>query len=838
MSSRLSAAAVTGRGLLAVATAVGVALTPTLVAGDGRASEAAALPVTLPGLQTTPSVGQEEPGYPRQARLTEPPVDEGDAALRPGLTAYHDISRRLNAVMRRSDRVSAEVLGTSAGGREIILVTLTAPETAAEARLQVAMRERITADPAGAARDRALGQRYKLPVMVNANIHGDEYEGTDAVLRLVEDWAVSDDPAVERTLQTTRVHLVVSMNPDGRVTNTRANGAGFDLNRDLITATQPETVAVRDAIVRLQPVMLLDLHGYVNGTLVEPTTAPHGDNAEHDLLVRHAYPNALGIEQAILALGLDETDGVRPPQVPLRDFEEGWDGWPPIFTPQYASLHGVVAHTVELPLRINNAAYGEPESELRRRSAINTDIAQAAVTSTLAYVVEHRADLLADHVEVFRRGVAGEAQHPVEPGLLGVIGPEDVWTTDFPRAYVIPAGAGQRSAPAATRLVQHLLDNGVEVTRLTRPAAVDGTVYPAGSHVVDLHQARRGVANAILGPGTDLSARVDAMYDISSWSHGLLWGADVVTVPDGVPLTVAGEEVSAAEPAGSLAPSARGWLLRLDDPADLAALSALQDDGVAVEWLDDGSVLVPATAARSARSVVEQLGVRLTAAPAGAAGERLQPLRVGVAGTPQELWALAEMDVVTRPVSTAALNDGLDLSALDALYVSDGLTWRELDAAARAELRAFVADGGGLVGRGPAGAELNDALDLLDVTAVEGRADANGVVAVDNAGGPVTGGAPEHTFVYSPLWFTDLGDDVVADQRLADDPLVSGHWRAAGDGSGGPDEAAGRALLVRGEDADTGARTVLLGSEPLFRAHPKGQYALVARALLWSSLAD
>ncbi len=35
---------------------------------------------------------------------------------------------------------------------------------------------------------------------------------------------------------------------------------------------------------------------------------------------------------------------------------------------------------------------------------------------------------------------------------------------------------------------------------------------------------------------------------------------------------------------------------------------------------------------------------------------------------------------------------------------------------------------------------------------------------------------------------------------------------------------------------ESGARTVLLGSEPLFRAHPKGQYALVARALIWSAL--
>ena len=35
-------------------------------------------------------------------------------------------------------------------------------------------------------------------------------------------------------------------------------------------------------------------------------------------------------------------------------------------------------------------------------------------------------------------------------------------------------------------------------------------------------------------------------------------------------------------------------------------------------------------------------------------------------------------------LSTAALNEGLDLSGLDALYVSDGLAWGDLDADARA----------------------------------------------------------------------------------------------------------------------------------------------------------
>ena len=807
--------------VLALGVGAGGAVGTGIVAGASPSSPSPAAP--------------QVPAARSSAPLVEPPVDPTDPALRLGLTPYHDISRRLNAVTAVSDRVTAQVLTTTPGGRDVIMVTLTAPETREESARQEAMRELVEEHPARAARDAALVRDYKVPVLVDANIHGNEFEGTDAALRLVEDWATSTDPEVERTLAITRVHLVISANPDGRATNSRRNAAGFDLNRDLLTASQPESRALRDALVRIRPVMMIDLHGYVNGTLVEPTTPPHGENYEYDLFLKHAWPNALGIEQAVLDLGYDESDGVRPPQVPLRDWDEGWDDWPPIFAPQYAALHGAVAHTVEIPLRVNNASYSDlPVEELRRRAAVNTDVAHAVITATLRYVVQHRTQLLADQVEVFRRGAAGEPQRDVSDALPDVAGARDVWTTDYPRAYVIPSGDAQRSAPAAARLVDHLVADGVEVRRLAAPARIDGTTYPAGSYVVDLHQPLRGMANTVLGPGTDISERVEAMYDISGWSMGLLWGADVVTVPAGSALPAVGEPVGGAAPTGSVEGSGTGWVLSLDDPADVAALTDVLRDGVTVEWLDDGSVLLPRDV--DAQALAHEHGVHLAAAPRGTSGEPLDRLTVGVAGTPEERWALGEMDLSVQEVSSSALNDGLDLSGLDALYVSSGLSWADLDADARAELRAFVDDGGGVVARGPEGTALNAALGLLDVTAVAGRGDANGVVAVTGADGPLSARAPAHTFVYSPLWFTDLGDGVVAEQRLADDPLVSGHWRPRGDGTGGPRDAAGQALVVRGEDDRAAGRTVLIGSEPLFRAHPKGQYALVARALIWSSL--
>lgn len=66
------------------------------------------------------------------------------------------------------------------------------------------------------------------------------------------------------------------------------------------------------------------------------------------------------------------------------------------------------------------------------------------------------------------------------------------------------------------------------------------------------------------------------------------------------------------------------------------------------------------------------------------------------------------------------------------------------------------------------------------------------------------------------------------------EPLVAGHWRPTGSGAGGQDAAAGQAMLVRGLD-EAGAAVVLLGGEPLYRAHPKGEYSQVGRALYWTA---
>ena len=105
---------------------------------------------------------------------------------------------------------------------------------------------------------------------------------------------------------------------------------------------------------------------------------------------------------------------------------------------------------------------------------------------------------------------------------------------DYPQAYVIPLGEGQRSDAEANRLVEWLLFNDIEVTELKRDYRFGSQTFEAGSYVAWIAQPRRGLLDTAMSLGVDVSDRISILYaPPAAWSHGYLWGADVVTIPDG-----------------------------------------------------------------------------------------------------------------------------------------------------------------------------------------------------------------------------------------------------------------------------------------------------------------
>ncbi|WDZ84548.1 M14 family zinc carboxypeptidase [Micromonospora cathayae] len=805
------------------ATVVSVALLATLAPAGPAAASA------LPEVPSRPVDLAHVREWPQQNALPVWPDNPADASIPIGVLPYDEIAPKLNALQRASDRVSARVAGKSAGGYDLYAVTVTAPETRTEARRQEAWKRLIEDEPVRARQDRDLLAHYKTPLFVNANIHGNEWEGTDAALRVIEDLATSTSPEVAELLERNRLVFNVTANPDGRVAGTRANGNGYDLNRDLTIVAQPETALIRDLIVDTKPIITLDLHGYVSPTLLHPSTPPHNVNNEYDLFIKHALPNALAIEQDLRGLGYAETQRAR---IPFRDDAPGvWDDFPPIYVPSFALLQSSIPYTIEAPL--NPRGGNLTPAERVRRSGINTDVHEVAIRTSLRYIQEHRTEVLHDQAEVYRRGWAGEPLRDVPDGFVPGWGPEDDYRTTFPRAYVIPTGAGQRSGPAAARLVDLLIDSGGRVWRAKQAFTADGKRYPAGSYVIDLHQPKRGLVNSLLEPGADITDRVNDLYaGPAAWSQGLTWGATVDTLWDTLP-DVKLERTWDGQAEGDLPAGRADLRLDLRDAADLRTVNKLLDAGVAVYRLADGSVVVPGTPAnrKLARAEVRAQGVTFTDAPDGWRGTPLDRVVVGYLGTVEERDTLAELGFPTRAVTAATLAGTLT-DDVDVLLVAGNLNLANLTVENRAALDRFLARGGGVVGLGTPGASFGNASGLLSVTATAAPGLASGVANIVNQGGPVTGSAIPHAFVSQPVWFTNLGAGVEVEQTYAADPLLAGWWATGG--VNGQLAAAGQASIVR-TVSPAGNGVVLFGTDPTFRLHPKGLQPQLGRAVLWAA---
>src|SRR5699024_7908290 len=174
--------------------------------------------------------------------------------------------------------------------------------------------------------------------------------------------------------------------------------------------TQPETKTLVNLMTNWNPTVFLDLHGYVN--LIEPTTHPYNPNYEFDLFIKWALDHAIAMEEEVISNNEDyESDYYKNLDsviIPYRDMESGWDGYPPIFTTQYAMYNGTYSYTLEAP---NNTEDGVEWH-------IN------AVMGALKFAAENKTGMLNDQIEIFKRGV--DATHPGDD--------EDL----YPESYLMP----------------------------------------------------------------------------------------------------------------------------------------------------------------------------------------------------------------------------------------------------------------------------------------------------------------------------------------------------------------------------------------------------------------
>jgi hypothetical protein len=807
--------------------------------------------------------------YPYQPELKIYRPNANDAATAANLISHAEIAPRLLDLMEASDRVSTQVVGQSSEGRDLYLVTVTLPETAEETAQQAAWKTQMKEDPDAAAANTALINGYKTPIWISNNIHGNEWEGTDAAMQYIEYLATAPIGEVRSILANNRIYFSPSLNPDGRTNTTRATALGLDPNRDMITNTTPETRSFIRTAQAIQPIYAADFHGYTSVLQMEPCGPPHGSNYEYDLYMPHNYALALKVEKDVVDAAIPgntyfntATGAVVPTntsadtahiKIPYRDTPDGWDDFPPIFTAQYAAFYGAASATVELP-KSRNGSGGRQSPE---NGVINTAVAYQTMESIVGYmnVATNATDMIKNQIEVFRRGNSGEPKDNLTTAdVASVPGPtqwqalwdvaDDQEPVDLPRAYVIPVGDGQRSESDAARLVEQLITHDIEVGMLTAATTVGGTTYPKGSYVVDMHQPLRGLANSLLDLGDDISAKVPSMYDISAWSYSYTWGATVAKVGSTVDGPIGTVVPVGAVPAPASPASPAYLTFDLAGVADYQLLNSLLEDEVPVSMLADGSAVVGRQSYAEAVATAADLGVAIEPASAAdldalddATTKPLTDLTIAYVGTQDDRLSLIELgfdDLVAVTVNTLNATPSL-LNGVDVLWVASSFNPAS-PSVARTAVQDFVDAGGSLLGRTNQGFNAAVSFGLMSGTVTNGNASGNGIVDVDTPADSVLAPyAQDTSFIYPAYSFSALGSGVKVEQSYdAEDPFLAGHW-VGSSATNGPDFAAGKASVVSSENPTTGAKSLVFGTSPFFRTHPKGGMSQAARALFWAA---
>ncbi len=554
-------------------------------------------------------------------------------------------------------------------------------------------------------------ENIKVPVVVTAAVHGNETCGTEALLQLLEYFSKQ-----EELLRHLDLILAPCVNPDGFDNNTRFNGRGFDLNRDFITQSQSETKAMAGLIACYNPVVLLDLHGYVCKDrykigVIEPCTPPHNPVYEYDLYLPSALLMAEYIEGYLLdnkkifvSKRYKEMTGTF---IPFRDMTSGWDDYSPFSIAMYSILHGTVGCTIEAPTNEADCIYW----------------LYFAVLGACEFIINHKQSLLRNHNEFFNRGKEG--RHPFHPKGF------------FPEAYLLRKKTEDEAS--LIKLVKHLYSNGVSMTKSSND-----------KYYADLHQPKAVLAHALLWTGEDLSQQPIKMTDLCAWSLPLLWGVQAVPLYN--------SKKTAAIEMKAIPHCPKEYE---KEPSTIHATPFHLASPQKIAIIRDGG-LYGKQSHSGAREALTRMGFSVT---------ELHPRKLA------DKYVLNSFNVFIYNGFEQLFNIAEKMPERYRQYVFESLSQREHGVK---NITDFIDAGGLFITIGAGGARVaRNFLKLTKVKINVSGWNNNGIVRIHYFPNQLTEGYSEIDigFVYRPVWFTSKEDtEVAAEYASGPDSLLAGYW--------------------------------------------------------------
>jgi hypothetical protein len=490
------------------------------------------------------------------------------------------------------DRVRLVEYARTWEGRPLHVLVIGSPERIAHLDQVKADLHRL-ADPRGLSQADADRLIRDLPVVtwLIHSVHGNEVTPADAALaEAYHILAAEGDAGVDAIRLNSIVLIDPLQNPDGRArflsVNEQAQAATpdaepaaaerdepwpsgrpnhylFDMNRDYLALSQPETRGRVRIGLEFYPHVVADLHEMDGDSTYY--FAPPADPANPYITPKQMeWLTKMGRENA---RRFDE-----------RGFEyfvrEVFDSYYPGYGESWPIFQGAIGMTFEQASPRGLRVRREDKTILTYRDGVVHHFTAAITTAETA--ARNREAILRDFLD-YRRSA-------VQEGEKGAV-----------REYLIPPGT---DPSRLDRLAELLLLHGVEARRALEPIKTATRNLPAGTLIVSLAQPASRLVRNLIDPSIQMDERFtkeqerrrkkrlgDQIYDVTAWSVPLLYDLEIVSAA--VPTSVRTESATLPPAATTPLPTAKiGYLMPWGTAAAEVAVEALKA-GVRIHTADE-----------------------------------------------------------------------------------------------------------------------------------------------------------------------------------------------------------------------------------------------------------
>ncbi|MEM1088069.1 MAG: M14 family zinc carboxypeptidase, partial [Pseudomonadota bacterium] len=440
---------------------------------------------------------------------------------------YSDMLSYLTDLAERSERISVETIGYSHERRPILTFIVTSPSNHSNL-------ETIRQTHLDRLEGRAEALSAPMVLWINFGVHGAETSSMDAAIPLLYHFAAAQGAEVEAQLENAVMIFTVTFNPDGHARridhmetfwsygdNTNLNDAAhtmwieartnhywFDLNRQWLLLTQPESQAWIKHWHKWKPMVSADYHEM--GSASPYYFHPGEELRRNPLIPKRARELTQGIGQRHAAF-LDS-------EARLYWTESGFDNFYIGKGSTYPQINGSLGILFEAGAARGGAVQTE-RGLVETADNVRTQFRTAL--TTIQGSLDLRTEITAYQRDFFAENARGAGRDDIAGWVFTAVG----------------------NPERGARFVRLLNMHDIDVSRLGADLTIAEQTFEAGtSYYVPMDQMNNRMIRGIFERFTDFEENV--FYDVSGWTLPLAYDLDYAPVTP-----AARRSVSVGEPA-------------------------------------------------------------------------------------------------------------------------------------------------------------------------------------------------------------------------------------------------------------------------------------------------